>query len=89
MEESAQEPPLQDRILALLADYLDVPVDELTPQTTLAELEIDSLDFLEIMFEVEEELGIEIPDDAADLKERLRTLDDVIVLASEIQSEPA
>lgn len=43
----------------------DIPDEKLTPETPLAEAGIDSLDALTILFAIEEEFHISIPDDEA------------------------
>jgi len=43
----------------------DIPDDKLTPDTALADAGIDSLDALTILFAIEEEFHISIPDDQA------------------------
>ena len=44
---------LTGRLLHLMADYLDVPVETLTPETTIESLHIYSLDFIDIVFLIE------------------------------------
>ena len=43
----------------------DLPEDKLTPDAQLADAGIDSLDALTILFAIEEEFKISIPDDRA------------------------
>lgn len=43
----------------------DIPLEEITPETTLQSLGIDSLGLIELMFEVEDQLKIRIPQDFA------------------------
>ena len=49
-----------DKVKELLADHLDIDANEITEETTFQDLEIDSLDVIEIMMEFEDEFGIEI-----------------------------
>lgn len=74
-------------VLAILADYLDVPSADLTPEKSLEELGADSLDFLEIAFEIEEKLGIELGLDGAELRRKIRTIADVLRVTSELVSQ--
>ncbi len=50
----------KDRVIALLAEHLDVDASTITEATTFEDLDIDSLDTVEIMMEMEDEFGIEI-----------------------------
>ncbi|MBQ8303802.1 MAG: acyl carrier protein [Clostridia bacterium] len=65
-----------DKIRAILADQLDANADEMTMDTRIAEdLGADSLDVVEMLMSVEDEFGIEIPDDAI---EDLKTIGNVV-----------
>ncbi len=56
-----------DKIKAIIVDKLDVDESKVTMDTDiLKDLEADSLDAVEVILGIEEEFGIEIPDDAAD-----------------------
>ena len=58
---------LAARVIAVIARMQKIPVDSVTLDKTFAELNIDSLDGINLMFEVENEFGIDIPDE--DVKE--------------------
>ena len=65
-----------DKIRVILADQLDANVDEMTMDTRIAEdLGAASLDVVEMLMSVEDEFGIEIPDDAI---EDLKTIGNVV-----------
>ena len=64
-----------DRVIAVIAKTQHFPVDSVTIDSTFEELKIDSLDGINIVFAVEEEFSIEIPDDAAKL---IRAVRDVV-----------
>ena len=56
-----------DKIQALIAEQLDVDASQITMETDfMKDLEADSLDAVEIILGVEEEYGIEIPDEVAE-----------------------
>ena len=56
-----------EKIQALIVEQLDVDASMVTMDTDFMEdLEADSLDAVEIILGVEEEYGIEIPDDIAE-----------------------
>ena len=54
---------------AFLADVLskkyDVDPDAISPEATLTELGLDSLTIVELLFDVEDEFGIEVPEERA------------------------
>ncbi|MBQ7975273.1 MAG: acyl carrier protein [Clostridia bacterium] len=49
-----------EKVVALLADHLEMDESEIKAETTFEELGIDSLDVVEVMMEMEDEFGIEI-----------------------------
>lgn len=54
---------LFEEIIAIFRDTLDEDDLEIRPEMTFAELEIDSLDLLEVVTAIELKYGIEIPDE--------------------------
>lgn len=66
---------ISERLIAIVRKEKPLPDDKLDPATPLAEAGIDSLDSLQILFSIEEEFGISIPDDRA---RAIRTLGDMI-----------
>ncbi len=67
--------PVAPTIIALIAKSKQLDPATLTPATTFDELEIDSLDKINLTFEVEELYNIAIPDNSLN---SLRTIGDVI-----------
>jgi len=63
------------RSIEIIAKAKNIPADTITLDTTFEQLNIDSLDKINISFEVEEAFHIEIPDDALG---SLRTVGDVV-----------
>jgi acyl carrier protein len=56
-----------EKIKALIAEQLDVDASTITMETDfMKDLEADSLDAVEIILGVEDEYGIEIPDEVAE-----------------------
>ncbi len=49
-----------EKIAALLAEKLECEVSEITMETKFGDLGIDSLDVMELLMSLEEELGTEI-----------------------------
>jgi acyl carrier protein len=54
---------VEERVIKVFADFKKVSVDEINSGTTFEELGFDSLDGLNLIFELEEEFDIMIPDD--------------------------
>jgi acyl carrier protein len=50
-------------ILNVLHERYDIAIESVTPETTLESLEVDSLGLVELMFEVEDRLGVPAPKD--------------------------
>jgi acyl carrier protein len=56
-----------DKVKELIVEQLDVDPELITEETDfMKDLEADSLDAVEIILGVEDEYGIEIPDDVAE-----------------------
>jgi len=66
---------LTARVRAVIAATQHVPQENIAADSTFAELGIDSLDGINILFAVESEFNINIPDEAA---QNIRSVRDVI-----------
>jgi acyl carrier protein len=55
---------VQDRLFALITSSMGIPAEELSPQATMEELELDSLALVELGVVVEKEFGV-VVDSAA------------------------
>lgn len=55
-----------DKIKAIVVEQLGVDEDEVTMETTFESLNADSLDVVELVMALEEEFGLEIPDEDAE-----------------------
>ncbi|MEE3362617.1 MAG: acyl carrier protein [Anaerovoracaceae bacterium] len=65
-----------DKIKEIIADQLSVEPETITEGTSLMkDLEADSLDAVEIIMAIEDEYGIEIPDEDA---ENFQTIGDIV-----------
>ncbi len=49
-----------EKVIELLAESLDMETSEITEATTFEDLDVDSLDTVEILMAMEDEFGIEI-----------------------------
>ncbi len=67
---------VQDRIKSIIAEQLGVKPEEVTPEASfIDDLGADSLDTVELIMALEEEFGVEIPDEDA---EKMATVGDAI-----------
>jgi acyl carrier protein len=74
---------VKNDIINIIAEYLDISPDELDEHKTLDDLQIDSLDFAEIMFEIEEKFDTSIMFEMQDQKNDIRNLGDALRLIEE------
>ena len=66
----------EDRVKEVVAKELEVEVKQLTPEAKFIEdLGADSLDIVELVMALEEEFGLDIPDEEAD---KLKTVGDAM-----------
>ena len=62
-----------EKIAKYLADQLDIAVEDIKPETTFESLGIDSLDTVEMVMDLEEELGVELA-----LEEKVSTVGELV-----------
>ena len=67
-------PDVLERVLRTLADTQKLPLERVTPEATFEQLNIDSLDGINILFALENEFDINIPDESARLVRDVRQL---------------
>ncbi len=51
---------MYDKLVSYAAKQLDLSADEITPASTFESLGIDSLDIVEMIMDLESELGVEL-----------------------------
>ena len=67
---------IQDKVKKIIAEKLSVDLAEVKPEASFVDdLGADSLDIVELVMAMEDEFGIEIPDEEA---EKIKTVKDVI-----------
>ena len=64
----------------VLSEKYDVDPDMISPEATLTELGLDSLTIVELLFDVEDEFGIEVPEERA----TFQTLAEAAALVDEL-----
>ena len=76
-----------DEIKAVIAEYLDVEPSDLLDHQTLEDMKIDSLDFIEIMFEIEEAFDAPLTSEIQERKEEITNFGDVLRVTEEMIKE--
>ena len=56
---------IQDRVVRVIGTTRRIPLENVRPESTFEDLGIDSLDLLNILFDLESEFDIEIDDEEA------------------------
>ncbi|HNV86699.1 MAG TPA: acyl carrier protein [Candidatus Omnitrophota bacterium] len=75
---------IQDKITEIIVEQLGVKPEEVTPEASFVDdLGADSLDTVELVMALEEEFGIEIPDEDA---EKIQTVGDALKYIDEKSS---
>jgi acyl carrier protein len=72
---------IEQKLIAIVRDEKDIPEDLLKSETPLEEAGIDSLDSLTILFAIEEQFHISVPDDRA---RAMKTFGDMIDIVQEL-----
>ncbi len=71
------------RCIEIIAKSKSIPTDSITLDSTFEQLNIDSLDKINISFEVEEAFNIDIPDEALGT---IRTVGDMVDGVTKLQA---
>lgn len=62
-----------EKIQSYLATQLDIPAEQITRDTSFESLGIDSLDMVEMVMELEDELGVEL-----EMEEKVATIGELV-----------
>ena len=82
--------PLTEAVVSALAEVKHVSRERISLDSTFAELGVDSLDAITLLFELETRLQIVIPDDAAKSARSVRdVVEGIRALASGAGAQPA
>ncbi len=81
---------LAAKVIAGIAAIKKIPIESITVDSTFEQLAMDSLDAMSLLFELEEELGVEVPDEAAnsmrDVRSAVATVERIL---AERSAQPA
>lgn len=75
-----------DRLQHLIAERRGIDAATITPQSTFESLGLDSLDLIELLFDVEDEFKIRIPQDGSSAL-RAATVQDIVDSIERIVNE--
>ena len=64
-----------DKVISIIAAVKRIPAESIRPNATLAELGLDSLDKINVLFELESAFDVDIPDEDA---RNISTVDEII-----------
>ncbi len=76
---------LSERVISVIAKTRKIPPETISLETTFEELGMDSLDGLNLVFELEEEFNINIPDEKAIV---MRSVRQIVEGLEKLLSEP-
>jgi acyl carrier protein len=77
---------IEEKLVAIIRQEKDIPEEILKGDTPLAEAGIDSLDALTILFAIEEQFQISIPDEKA---RSMTTFGEMVTLVEELLPSPS
>ncbi len=86
IEDEPAHASVEQRCIAIIAKSKLIPEDSVTREKTFDELAVDSLDKINISFEIEDTFNIQIPDESIS---SLRTVGDIIDGVIRLQHEAA
>ena len=79
---------VQHRVLKIIANTRRIPLESVRPDCSFEELGIDSLDRLNILFDLESEFEIEINDEQAKQVQNIREMIDGVTLLVQAKNAP-
>jgi acyl carrier protein len=89
MSEQSASANLGTRVMEVIAKTQRIPLESISLDSTFEQLKIDSLDGINIVFALENEFGINIPDDSVQTMRSIgETVEGVRKLVAEKAAEP-
>ena len=80
-----------ERLTKILVDKYKIAPERLTPQQPLSELGLDSLGMIELLFMIEDEFGVRLPQDVdtfPTLDDAVRYVDGLLASQPQLQAQP-
>ena len=75
---------MKDKVIKLISDATKIDISKINMETSFVDdLNLDSLDIVELMMKMEDEFGVEIPEEDA---EGLKTVKDIVAYLSKKQA---
>ncbi len=71
-----------DTVIQIIAEHEGLKVSDLTPDRTLEDLGVNSLDAIDIIYEVEQRFDVEVPQEID--VDRVKTVRDVVELVNSL-----
>ena len=71
-----------ERIKEMICDQFDIPEEEITMDSTMEDLDIDSIDAVDLDMSIEDEFDIDIPDNEL---EGFKSVGDVVRFVESVQ----
>ena len=82
-------PTIQERVLKVIATSKRIPLETVQPDSTFEALNIDSLDRLNILFDLESEFDIEIDDEQAKQVKDIHEMIEGVTLLVQAKNSPS
>lgn len=79
---------IEERVLKVIATSKRIPIESVQPESSFEALNIDSLDRLNILFDLESEFEIEINDEQAKQVQNIREMIDGVTLLVQAKNAP-
>jgi acyl carrier protein len=75
---------MKDKVIKLISDATKIDISKINLETSFVDdLNLDSLDIVELMMKMEDEFGVEIPEEDA---EGLKTVQDIVTYLEKKQA---
>jgi acyl carrier protein len=81
--------PTINRIAEFVAKQTGKDMSDITAATSLEDIGIDSFDFIELVFQIEEEFGVHVDHNQNDVAARLKSVGDIANLIDDLVAAKA